>query len=127
MNTTWARQISAVSPAALAVLERHDWPGNIRELKNVLAYAYAIGDGPTLQASDLPPELFEQDSAQAAPVWVTNDHDEAPQPAEKRRIQEVLERAGGSRERAAKILGLSRVTLWRRMKQYGIASGDEES
>jgi len=123
MNATWKRQVTEVSPATLAILGRHDWPGNIRELKNVLAYAYAIGDGPTLQPGDLPPELFDQENKAADSVWV------APSPAdgssEKRRIQEVLERAGGSRERAAKILGLSRVTLWRRMKQYGLATDEE--
>jgi transcriptional regulator with PAS, ATPase and Fis domain len=55
MNPSWRRKIESISRPALDVLERHDWPGNVRELKNVLAYAYAIGDGPILLASDLPP------------------------------------------------------------------------
>ena len=50
------RRVEHVSPAALDILERYDFPGNVRELKNVLAYAYAIGDGPVLLPSDLPPE-----------------------------------------------------------------------
>ncbi len=125
MNTSWPRKISTIAPAALAVLERHDWPGNIRELRNVLAYAYAIGEGPTLQASDLPPELFEQ-GLSLERVWVNPPSPDASQPAEKQRIQEVLERTGGNRERAAKILGLSRVTLWRRMKHYGLGTPDED-
>lgn len=118
MNRSWARKIEHISPLALAVLQRHDWPGNIRELKNALAYAYVIGDGATLQPGDLPPELSDQESSRS--VWVDPS---APGSArtEKQRIAEVIERVGGNRERAAKILGLSRVTLWRRMKLHGLA------
>ncbi len=124
MNATWSRQVTSVAPAAMAALQRHDWPGNIRELKNVLAYAYAIGDGPTLQPGDLPAELFEQDQRNADSAWVApSSVEEGP---EGRRIRHALERAGGNRERAAQILGLSRVTLWRRMKQLGLVEpGDE--
>ena len=128
MNRTWPRQIHEVAPGALTVLARHDWPGNVRELKNVLAYAYAIGDGPVLQARDLPPELFESELGEGPSEWVNPAGDASGPPPEKRRIREVLERTGGNRERAAKILGLSRVTLWRRMKRLGLVDtgGEDE-
>lgn len=130
MNPSWRRKIDSISPAALAVLERHDWPGNVRELKNVLAYAYAIGDGPVLLASDLPPELGEPvsplvSSVPREPAQPSAELADAVLSPEGRRIAQVLERTGGSRERAAKILGLSRVTLWRKMKQLGITPAHE--
>ncbi len=126
MNASWRRTIERVSPAALAALEHHDWPGNVRELKNVLSYAYAIGDGPSLEPSDLPPELLDPALSAEEHAWVGPPEPTAGPGAEARRLLETLERAGGSRERAAKILGLSRVTLWRRMKQLGIAKAGHE-
>ncbi len=113
------RRIEHVSPAALEVLSRYDFPGNVRELKNVLQYAYAIGEGPILRHSDLPPELFES----APDVPGTPESPDAPQAStadlspEAARIARALERTGGSRERAAQLLGMSRVTLWRRMRE----------
>ena len=117
LNPRSRRHIEQVSPAAIEVLERHDWPGNVRELRNALAYAYAIGDGPILAPGDLPPELSELAEATA--------QQEVPRIAqgadpESRRIAAVLERTAGNRERAAQILGISRVTLWRRMKALGL-------
>lgn len=119
MNPTHRRRLEHLAPSALAALERHDWPGNIRELRNVLEYAYAIGDGPSLQTQDLPPEFLVEERVPEVLVapWNTSNPSLS---SEARRILEVLERTGGNRERAAKILGLSRVTLWRRMRQFGL-------
>lgn len=118
LNEGRRRRIEQVSPAALEVLARYDFPGNVRELKNVLQYAYAIGDGPILRHSDLPPELFETSGppapASQAPVTPEPAEDLSPEAA---RIVRALERTGGSRERAAQLLGMSRVTLWRRMRE----------
>ena len=115
MNVDARRRIERISPAALTALERHDWPGNVRELKNVLAYAYAIGDGPILQPSDLPAELRQLSANPAAtPRPVTDD-------PELRHILEVLERTGGNKSQAAQILGISRVTLWRRLQELKLA------
>jgi transcriptional regulator with PAS, ATPase and Fis domain len=122
------RQVERVSPAAIDVLERHDWPGNVRELRNSLAYAYAIGDGPVILPSDLPPELLG-----TAPREVSAPVTEDPEPARPaparapdsgpaRRILDALQRAGGNRERAAQALGMSRVTLWRQMRALGLVS-----
>jgi transcriptional regulator with PAS, ATPase and Fis domain len=115
MNPSSRRRIERVAPSVLALLARHDWPGNVRELRNVLAYAYAVGDGPILQPNDLPPELL--DSAFGAGE-VSAEQASSP---EARRLLEVLERTGGNKKRAANILGMSRVTLWRRMQALGIA------
>ncbi len=112
------RQIEKVAPSAERILSSYTWPGNIRELRNVLEYAYAIGDGSILVPSDLPAELSQEiapDAPHEAEVRV-----EASSP-EARRIAVALERNAGSRERAAQVLGISRVTLWRRMKALGLS------
>lgn len=130
LNRIKHRAIDVVSPAAMRALERYDWPGNVRELKNALAYAYAIGDGSVLELTHLPPEIID---VEVEPVSVGSDHadgdraavrggDEDPDEArERERILRALARASNSRERAAKLLGISRVTLWRRMKSLGIS------
>ena len=120
MNPGRRRKIERIAPAALAILARHAWPGNVRELRNVLAYAYAMGDGPLLLPADLPPELLSP-SVASAPVA----HDEAgdePSGAsdDLERLRAALRRADGNRERAAAALGISRVTLWRRMREGGL-------
>jgi transcriptional regulator with PAS, ATPase and Fis domain len=124
MNPKRRRNIEQISPGARQVLENYDWPGNVRELKNVLAYAYAIGDGPVLLPGDFPPEISDPGlSAQVEQAELPGvrvpDLGEEWSP-EARRILEVLERTAGNRERAAQILGLSRVTLWRKMKSLGL-------
>jgi len=118
-NPTARRRIERVAPSVLSLLERQGWPGNVRELRNVLAYAYAVGDGPILQPGDLPPELL--DAALAASGGSTNSEaPEPPLPAEARRLVDALRRTGGNKKKAANLLGMSRVTLWRRMQELGI-------
>jgi transcriptional regulator with PAS, ATPase and Fis domain len=113
-NKTRSRKIECVAPAAQSILDRYDWPGNVRELQNVLAYAYTVGDGPLLRVSDLPPELVEP-----TPDSLHADKASRLEPADPKaqHILSVLARAHGNKERAAKILGMSRVTLWRRLRE----------
>lgn len=123
LNHQGERQISRLSPGALSVLERYQWPGNVRELRNALEYAFVIGEGPVLQPGDLPVEILEPGAPlEAADAIRANapPPPDAGDPPEVARIRLALERAGGHRERAAQILGISRVTLWRRMRDLGI-------
>ena len=121
LNAEGHRRVTQVSRAARDAIAGYPWPGNVRELRNALQYAYVIGDGPVLLDVELPPEVagmaFDPDSpAINAPTTVAPD-DESP---EARRIRLALLHADGNRERAAQILGMSRVTLWRRMKALGM-------
>jgi transcriptional regulator with PAS, ATPase and Fis domain len=125
MNGKSRRQVQQIAPAAIERMERYAFLGNVRELRNVISYAFAIGEGPILLPSDLPPELLEQEESM---------EDEHPSVSKERpplapvvelspeaaRIKRALDRAAGNRERAAKILGFSRITLWRRMRELGI-------
>ena len=123
LNARGQREVARIAPSARAALERYPWPGNVRELRNVLEYAYVIGEGPLLVDFDLPPEILDPAATGDSAGVVMNV---PPPPAaldspEIARIRRALERSGGSRERAARALGISRVTLWRRMKTHGIA------
>ncbi len=125
-NRRGRRRIDRIAPAAMAALEHYDWPGNVRELRNVMEYVFAIGDGTELVPSDLPPELLEPERGELATVVaspVVRPQGAAPElTPEARRINAALSRTGGNREQAAKLLGLSRVTLWRRIKALGLES-----
>jgi transcriptional regulator with PAS, ATPase and Fis domain len=126
LNRQGGRQIARVSPPAQAALESYPWPGNVRELRNALEYAYVIGEGPVLVPSDLPSEIAQPgtspDAVEAAPLVNAPPAPSPSEPPEVSRIRRALERSGGSRERAAQMLGISRVTLWRRMRDLGIES-----
>jgi DNA-binding NtrC family response regulator len=117
------RRVLSIAPAASAALAAYPWPGNVRELRNALEYAYVVGDGPVLEVDELPPEIAGQPESIDVPspplpsVAAPSD----PDAVERQRIERALERAAGHRERAAQILGISRVTLWRRMSELGIA------
>ena len=121
-----ARAIRRISPRALEALVAHDWPGNVRELQNVVEYATVMGEGPVLALTDLPPELRGEDPH--PPAITTPDAEltakKAELPAEARRYLNALERSGGHMGRAAAALGISRTTLWRKLKKHGL---DRES
>ena len=123
MNPTARRRVERVAPSVLGLLKRHEWPGNVRELRNVLAYAYAVGDGPILQPSDLPPELL--DPRLGGDDGSASDAGQEPSLSpEAQQIKVALRRTGGNKKQAANLLGMSRVTLWRRMQELGIAADD---
>jgi transcriptional regulator with PAS, ATPase and Fis domain len=123
-NARNGRRIEKVAPATARVLSAYGWPGNVRELRNVLEYAYAIGDGAVLTPSDLPMEL-SLDAAEPGDLGRETAAEALPEAEratpEARRIIVALERNAGSRGRAARVLGMSRVTLWRRMKSLGLS------
>lgn len=106
-----------VAPDALARLEGHDWPGNARELAAVLEGAFALAGGSTLSLGDVEralPRTSARERVVTPEVLPRCASDEASL------LQRVLERAGGDRTRAAAMLGVSRTTLWRRMRAAGL-------
>ncbi len=106
-----SRRVERMSPGAERLLRGHDWPGNVRELRNVMEYAFVIGEGPVLHEADLPPEFSEARPPPAA------SPPPAPAPVlSAEALQAALDRAGGNRTEAARLLGISRVTLWRRLR-----------
>jgi len=123
LNARGRRRIDSIAAAAEVALERYEWLGNVRELRNALAYAFAIGDGPVLELTDLPAEIAALEATGGEVLVVAEERAEAEVPdanPEARRIRDALGRTAGNRDRAAKLLGWSRVTLWRRMRALGL-------
>lgn len=104
------KPVTEVSDNTMAVLLDYDWPGNVRELRNALEYAVVRCQGTTVQPEDLPPELLE------FPL----PSDATAQGDDTQRILAALKWARGNRTRAATFLGVSRATLYRRLKELGI-------
>lgn len=94
-----------VTPAAMALMQQHDWPGNARELRNLVEAAGLVFDGRPLDAGELPLSCIAAHDG--------ND--------ESSRVIEALERCEWNRTRAAEMLQWSRMTLYRKMKQFHIA------
>jgi len=123
--------VRRVSPQAMRLLLDYSWPGNVRELSNVIEYAVAVARMETILPEDLPEEI-RQTAAESAPVL-----DSLPQrppvlsreqsvgssgdALEAERLREVLDAHQWRRAEAAKALGLSRSTLWRRMRELHLA------
>ncbi|MGV6477185.1 sigma-54 interaction domain-containing protein [Azotobacter vinelandii] len=112
-----------LSPAALALLARHDWPGNIRELRNLLERTILLGDDPYLDEAMLAAALGPlPPPAPAAVAAVTGEnYRQAMQRFERELLENALASAGNALE-AARRLGLSRSTLYRRLAALGISS-----
>jgi len=110
--------ITGISPAALQRLLAHDWPGNVRELINAVEYAFVACPGGEIQPSHLPPSLGGGTQAPCpAPTPAGAGEDEA----QRAQIKAALQASNGHKARAAQALGISRVTLWKRMKRLGLA------
>ncbi|HEV2205252.1 MAG TPA: sigma-54 dependent transcriptional regulator [Candidatus Acidoferrales bacterium] len=108
-----------VTPAAMKNFLSYDWPGNVRELENCIARAIALGDRRTIDVSDLTPEIRAAqtlDSTEDAAALSTT----ALADLERMTILRVFEQVGGDKALAGKMLGISRATLYRKLKQFNI-------
>ena len=111
-----------VTAAAMKSLLQYDWPGNIRELENCVARAVTLGDHRTIDVGDLPPAIRSESSIPSS----TSIEDSASLSTtalaemEKMTILRVFEQAGGDKALAGKMLGISRATLYRKLKRYNI-------
>jgi DNA-binding NtrC family response regulator len=108
------RPALSLTAAAMQRLIHHPWPGNVRELINALEYAVALAPGRRIRPEDLPPEVAGSHprARYAAPEGEAGD--------EPSRLREALARFHGNRTKAARFLGMDRVTLYRKLKRYGL-------
>jgi len=110
-----------VSHSAMKCLLQYDWPGNVRELENCIERAVALGDHHVLDVGDLPPTIASDSVASKSvsattPPFTTNDLEDI----ERATIQRVFEQVNGDKVMAGKMLGISRATLYRKLKRYNI-------
>lgn len=111
------KAVSGLSRDALAALMRHRWPGNVRELKNAIEAGLVTVAGDRLNLLDLPREVRNGDAASA--LGANLELPSAAASAEDENLLRALAETGGNRTLAAKRLGISRVTLWKRLRKLG--------
>jgi DNA-binding NtrC family response regulator len=111
-----------------ALLE-YDWPGNVRELENCVERAVALGADDLLDINDLPPVVLQQDSASVVVQRTdTNESEKSShqlsdsdlEELERATIMRVFQQVNGDKTLAGKMLGISRATLYRKLKRYNI-------
>ncbi len=110
------KDISGMERDSLHSLMNYSWPGNIRELKSTLEYAFTLADHGPIRCEHLPPHVLENTD-----VFAEKKASPGTKAAmEKAELTEALKTAGGNQTQAARILGVNRVTVWNRMRKYGI-------
>ena len=109
------KDVETVSAEAMSALMNYRWPGNVRELEHAIERAVIVARGASLRLRELPPEI----SQKARPLSTDDSLDLQAQ--EHAMIERALERFRGNRREAAEALKISTVTLWRKMKTYGLA------
>jgi DNA-binding NtrC family response regulator len=108
------KDVRAISADAMSALMNYRWPGNVRELEHAIERAVILANRPSISVRDLPPEVTQKSRARRG------DDTLDLQEQERASIERALERFGGNRRKAADALRISTVTLWRKMKQYGL-------
>lgn len=112
-NQAYKKDIRGFSKAARELLSQYEFPGNVRELENVIARAVALADGDKIQIDDLPPVI-------SGPLSSSDNGLQSLEKIEREHIEKVLRIVDGHRDRAAEILGITRSTLWRKISKYGL-------
>ncbi|HYM62279.1 MAG TPA: sigma-54 dependent transcriptional regulator [Thermoanaerobaculia bacterium] len=109
------------SPDAVRAMLSYSWPGNVRELENAIEYAVTVGRGQTIQPEDLPAEVLEvQERRLPAGATVLGSAAAGQRMSEAESIRLTLDQNRWEREATARALGMSRTTLWRKMRELGL-------
>ncbi|MGD0919266.1 MAG: sigma 54-interacting transcriptional regulator [Thermodesulfobacteriota bacterium] len=117
-NAKMGKQIMGVSDQALRLLLKYDYPGNVRELENIIEHAFVLCGGNRIDMDCLPRELTMRQEETNSFVPLKEEHPLGRAEAEV--VKRTLEKHKGNRIKAAQELGISRATLWRKVKRYGL-------
>jgi PAS domain S-box-containing protein len=112
------KKIRCIGNQAMRLLMEHAWPGNVRELKSAFEFAFVTCQGKTLLPEHFPPTLLPRQKFFKKKPKTAINKDET----KKRQLIEMLEKTGGNQSETARLLGVSRVTVWNRMKKYNVAA-----
>ncbi|HWO10204.1 MAG TPA: sigma-54 dependent transcriptional regulator [Polyangiaceae bacterium] len=121
------KPVPSLSPEAAERLLAYDWPGNVRELRNCMERVVALMRGERVGVEDLPPKVRDYRSGH---VLIAGDHPHELQPleeVERRYILRVVEACKGNKSQAARVLGIGRKTLYRRLVSFGVSVPDADA
>jgi PAS domain S-box-containing protein len=111
-----AKNIVGLTPEAMEALFTYSWPGNVRELRNAIEYAFVLCSGNWIGREHLPPKITTNGQKPAKRMG----RSAASWEKERTRLIDTLRQVGGNQSEAARLLGVSRVTVWKRIKKYGV-------
>lgn len=118
-------ELTRITEPAMSILQSYDWPGNLRQLKNVIRVMVVMCDGDTLDIQDIPPEIRRTRRLSgkvigSGDILDPGDADKSLEEVEAEHISNVLEKTDGNRSEAARILGIGERTLYRKIKEFGL-------
>jgi two-component system response regulator HydG len=111
------KKIDGITKRAMDALTSYNWPGNIRELKSAFEFAFVSCSGGMIDVDHLPPRIVATPVASRAAKTVSM---KSLDDVKHRRLTDALAQAGGNKSEAARLLGISRTSVWKQMKKYGI-------
>lgn len=114
-NRELGRNVKGFDAEAAEMLARYTWPGNLRELKNVVKRATLLAKGDYIHTAELSPSIYPMQSEPVVPALYNADE-------EAKRIQEALRQTGGNKSKAAQMLGIDRKTLYNKLQKYNLIS-----
>lgn len=116
------KNILGFTPDAMEILVNYHWPGNVRELRNAVEYAVVLATGSSISPDHLPRRLMESRSRHGAGEVPDSgpDEEQTGPESEREQLLRILMQAGGNQSKAAGLLGVSMVTVWKRIKKHGI-------
>ena len=118
--------VKSVTPEALVVLQQYDYPGNVRELENIVERSLAMCNDREIGIHHLPRELGEDSSLSASESSARQGSAHSLAENERDYILSILKQADGNKSKAAKVIGIDRVSLWRKLKKYRDSGIDVE-
>ena len=116
LNARKGKKIISVSPDVMGILLRHDYPGNIRELENIIEYGFVVCHGSIIQVEHLPVELTDNNDFKR-PIFIDATTEAL---SEKNQIISILKKNNGNITKTSLELGIHRTTLWRKIQKYDI-------
>lgn len=120
LNKKTGKAIRGLDKAAMELFMGYHWPGNIRELKNAMEYAFVVTEGTSITVDHLPNKIERGPDNPSVPRLSSGPQNRPILPGEKEALIEALQQTNGNQTQAAKLLNVTRVTVWHRMKKHGL-------